>query len=88
MYGVLPYISSSRFSCPAKLGRHRIDSFPRLFFRGFSKADTWATAVLVDELDAGAGQDVLEQRERSRISCVATDLDVRDGIPMKTCCRG
>jgi hypothetical protein len=58
--------------------------FLRSFGIGLPQSDTGATAVFVDELNTLADQDVSNQRERSGIPCIPTDLDVRNGIPMKS----
>jgi hypothetical protein len=47
-----------------------------------------ATAVFVDELDALTGQYVLDQTERSWIPSIATYLNIRNRISMKTGRRG
>jgi hypothetical protein len=49
-----------------------------------AKADAWSTTILVDELNTLADQYVSDQRERGGISCIPTDLDIRNGIAMKT----
>ncbi len=51
---------------------------------GLSQPHARSSAVFVDELDALTRQDVFDQRERSRVPRIATDLDVRNRIPMET----
>ena len=49
-----------------------------------SQPDARPSAVFVDEHDALTGQNIPDQRERSGVSSVPTNLDVGDCIPMKT----
>jgi hypothetical protein len=62
----------------------RIGLFAGLFFSRFSKPNTGATAVLVDEYDTLTDQDFLDQIESSGIPRVSPNLNVRNRIPMQT----
>jgi hypothetical protein len=44
--------------------------FSRLLFRGFAQARTWATTVLVDELDAGRLPDLGSMQHDVDADCI------------------
>jgi hypothetical protein len=59
--------------------------FAGLSFSKLSKSYTRATAVLVDELDAGGSQSMLNNLKRFRITGITTNFNIVDRISMKTC---
>jgi hypothetical protein len=59
-----------------------------LLFWLLTEPHAWPSAILVDEQNAFPSKDALYHSECGRISSVASNLNVRDGISVKPRCIG
>ena len=76
--GPPPFPSSGQEPCRGL----RAGLFATLLLR-FAQPYARASAILIDELDAGGPQCLLDQLQRPRVSGISSHLNVVDGVSMK-----